>query len=120
MAWFWSQICADNMYNTLCVIPIDGLPDFNMTTDWCNHNYNHTDCSTIQDSAQGLMQTYSYIFYNVNGAIGVFFVILVSVLFLLVGGSNLPPCLIHVIPSALPHSQPSAGDDHETSHAEKS
>ena len=81
MAWFRLQFCADNTYNTLCVVPIDGLPGFNTTTAWCQYYYdNRTDCSTIQDSAQELMQTYSNLFYNINGAIGVVFIILVSVL----------------------------------------
>lgn len=123
MAFFRWKFCADDSYNTLCVVPIDGLPDFDSEAAWCMNvtmNLNNSDaCSDIQDAAQGLMQTYSYIYYNINGAIGVFYIILVSVVFLLVDGSNLLPCLIFIL-SALANSPPSAGYDHETSRAEKS
>jgi hypothetical protein len=119
MAFFRWKFCADNTYNTYCVVPIDGLPEFDNATDWCWGNFESYACSDIQDAAQGSMQTYSYIYYNANGAIGVFYIILVSVVFLLVGGSSLLPGLIRIL-SALAHSPPSAGDDNETSRAEKS
>jgi hypothetical protein len=118
MAWFRRKFCADDTYNTPCVVPIDGLPDFDNETQWCEHYHNSTACADIQDSAQGIMETYSYFYYNLNAAIGLFLIILVSVVFPLVDDSNLPPGLIS-IPSALAHSQPSGGDDHETSPAEK-
>lgn len=119
MAWFRREFCADDTYNTLCVVPIDGLPNFDNETQWCQNYYNSTICADIQDSALEKMETYSFFYYNLNAAIGLFLIILVSAVFPLVDDFNLPSGLIN-IPSALAHGQPSGGDDHETSPAEKS
>jgi len=80
MAWFRSKTCGGGTYNTLCVVPIGGLPIFRSETEWCLFYYNSTACGPIKDDAQSRMLTYSLTYHNANGALGVLTVILVSVL----------------------------------------
>lgn len=80
MAWFRSKTCRANTYNTYCIVPIDGLPQFDSETAWCEFYYNSNDCASIRETAQFKMSTYAKTFYNSNGAIAVFTVIMVSVL----------------------------------------
>jgi hypothetical protein len=78
MAWFREQFCEPSTYyNTLCVVPVNGLPYENETA-WCKAYYNRTDCENIRDAAQEQMEIYAYLYCNINGAIGIIFVILVS------------------------------------------
>jgi hypothetical protein len=69
MAWFRSKACRTNTYNTYCVVPIDGRPEFESAREWCLNFYDSTSCKYIRDSAQFKMSTYSKTFYNSNGAI---------------------------------------------------
>jgi small-conductance mechanosensitive channel len=100
MAWFRKQFCAQGTYNTLCVVPIGGWPIFDSQDEWCEFYYNTNTCAGIQSSAQTIMVAYSYVYYNINGGIGLFLVLLVSVVIIpLVGDSktchalNLNSCL---------------------------
>ena len=51
MAWFRYQYCPSfnsyETYNTLCTVPV--VPN---ETAWCLANYNETNCSDLQDTAQ--------------------------------------------------------------------
>jgi hypothetical protein len=77
MAWFRSKTCKAGTYNTLCVVPINGLPEHNSEDEWCLAHYNSTRCAPIRNDAQRKMLAYSLTFYNVNGALGVLTVIMV-------------------------------------------
>lgn len=79
MAWFRSKFCVQNTYNTECVVPIRGLPDFTSEDEWCKEYYDNMRCSGIKNNAQGKMIRFSYTFYNLNGAVGVITVLLVSI-----------------------------------------
>ena len=68
MAWFRRITCRVNTYNTYCVVPIDGLPEFQSAEEWCMNYYNSNQCQAIQAIAQSKMSTYSKTYYNVNGA----------------------------------------------------
>ena len=77
MAWFRSKLCGDT-YNTLCMVPIDGLPLFESEDDWCKAFYNSTDCARIRDDAQATMIPFAYSYFNANGAVAVALAVLVS------------------------------------------
>lgn len=77
MAWFRSKTCRVNTYNTYCVVPIDGLPKFTSEKEWCMYYYNSNQCEEIRSTAQSKMSTYSKTFYNTNGAIALFTVLMV-------------------------------------------
>lgn len=76
-AWFRSKTCAGGTYQTLCVVPIDGLPLFTTADEWCEFYYNSTACQGIRDDAQATTVRLSYFFYYMNGAVGIFVFLLV-------------------------------------------
>jgi hypothetical protein len=78
MAWFRSKTCRINTYNTYCVVPIDGLPKFTSEKEWCMYYYNSNQCEEIRSTAQSKMSTYSKTFYNTNGAIALFTVLMLA------------------------------------------
>lgn len=77
MAWFRSKTCRGNSYNTYCVVPIDGLPEFNSEEEWCLSYYDATSCEDIRNNAQFKLATYSKTFFVTNGAIAICTVIMV-------------------------------------------
>lgn len=82
MAWFREEFCDPGTYNTLCVVPVNGLPQFTSEGDWCEEyypNYDRAACQNIRDTAQTQTAIFAYTYFNINGAVGVIFVILVSV-----------------------------------------
>lgn len=76
-AWFRSNTCRNDTYNTLCVVPIDGLPLFDNETEWCEFYYNSTDCEGIRNEAQLEVSKHSYTYYLLNAVVGmiVFFLV---------------------------------------------
>jgi hypothetical protein len=76
MAWFREWFCDHGTYNTLCVVPIGGLP-FTSEDEWCEAYYESDACRGIRDAAQTQMARYAYAYYNINGVIGIIFSILV-------------------------------------------
>jgi hypothetical protein len=82
MAWFRELFCYPDTYNTLCVVPVNGLPEFETEGEWCRKyypDYDNATCENIREAAQNQMTIYAYTYFNVNGAVGVILVILVSV-----------------------------------------
>lgn len=70
-AWFRYQTCASGTYNTLCVVPIDGLPFFDSADDWCDFYYNSSACVPIRNAAQAKTNKWCLVFYLMNGILGI-------------------------------------------------
>ncbi len=70
-AWFRYKSCAPNTYNTLCVVPIDGLPFFDSANEWCDFYYNSTDCVSIRNAAQAKTTSWTLFYALMNGVLGV-------------------------------------------------
>jgi hypothetical protein len=77
MAWFREWFCEPGTYNTLCVVPVDGLPKFSSETEWCEEYYQKDTCTGIRNAAQTQMARFAYSYYIINGSFGIAFVILV-------------------------------------------
>jgi len=80
MAYFRELFCADNTYNTKCMVPIDGGLLFSTEEDWCRMNFNATDCSSIRDNAQQSMDYFVSCFFNINGFWGLFTIFLLCLI----------------------------------------
>ncbi len=79
MAWFRRIFCEDGTANTKCAVPISGGANFTSDEEWCQVNYNATDCIDIRQSATELMVSTSYLFIYLNfiaGAVLIIFLLL--------------------------------------------
>jgi hypothetical protein len=68
MALFRKVSCAGDTYNTLCVVPVGGRPEYTSEDNWCNDLCNATNCTEIRNEAQDQVVTYMYLFYNICGS----------------------------------------------------
>jgi hypothetical protein len=76
LLWFRSNYCLEGTAETLCVVPINGGPDYSTEDDWCQTLYNSTDCSEIRDEAQHLTSFWLSIFYTSLATWGCIFMFL--------------------------------------------
>lgn len=79
-AWFRYQTCAAGTYNTLCVVPIDGLPFFESEDEWCDFYYNSTACEPIRNAAQAKTNRGCLFYYLMNGIIGIVVFLLLTLM----------------------------------------
>ena len=68
MAWFRQVFCANDTYNTLCVVPIGGGQNSTSEDEWCTQLFNATNCTEIRDTAQAEVARNMYIFYYSCGS----------------------------------------------------
>uniref|UniRef100_A0A7S1YXR5 Uncharacterized protein n=1 Tax=Trieres chinensis TaxID=1514140 RepID=A0A7S1YXR5_TRICV len=86
MNWFRELFCLAGTAYTKCAMPVGG-GSINTTEDeWCELNYNATDCSDIRSEAQQKMTTTSYIFVTGNGIWGVLLILLLFLALTLLEG----------------------------------
>eukprot|EP00538_Stauroneis_constricta_P000135 CAMPEP_0119551834 /NCGR_PEP_ID=MMETSP1352-20130426/4968_1 /TAXON_ID=265584 /ORGANISM="Stauroneis constricta, Strain CCMP1120" /LENGTH=1110 /DNA_ID=CAMNT_0007597951 /DNA_START=132 /DNA_END=3464 /DNA_ORIENTATION=+ len=76
LSWFREQYCEDGTAHTLCIVPIDGGPDYATEDDWCMALHNSTECTDIRDDAQDTMEYSLIIFYTCMGAWGICLLVL--------------------------------------------
>jgi hypothetical protein len=77
MAWFRRRYCAPGTFNSLCTVPYvytgsDG-------DEWCQVNYNSTDCIAIRNEAQQQTNAFLRVFYTVSAVWCLIYVVLVRV-----------------------------------------
>lgn len=60
--WF----CVEGTAEGQCMVPIKGGAEFETEKDWCEANYNETNCEVIRDDAQSQYNLTSQIFYLSN------------------------------------------------------
>jgi hypothetical protein len=77
LSWFRDKYCLDGTANTLCLVPINGGPDYATEDGWCQALYNATDCSYIRDDAQKATTYWLLMFYTSLATWGCIFLFLV-------------------------------------------
>ncbi|KAG7363351.1 hypothetical protein IV203_026711 [Nitzschia inconspicua] len=79
-SWLRDRYCLEGTADTLCVVPIDGGPDYDTEDDWCQSLYNSSECTAIRDDAQKDASFWLLIFYTslaIWGCIFMFLMLLV-------------------------------------------
>jgi hypothetical protein len=64
LSWFRNKFCMEGTAESLCLVPISGGPDYETEDDWCQVNYNSTDCTDTRDEAQKSTTFWLLIFYT--------------------------------------------------------
>lgn len=80
MAWFREVYCEEGTAESLCMVPVYGEGNAQNETEWCQRNYNATNCTEIRDAAQAEVAGLMSWFYNANLAWGCALIAVVSVL----------------------------------------
>jgi hypothetical protein len=78
MAMLRRYFCAPNTGNTLCAVPILGTAEAEI--QWCETNYNATNCTIIRDDAQTQTVNFLWIFYACSSFWGFMLIALVRTL----------------------------------------
>jgi hypothetical protein len=74
MAWFRQIFCEPGTANTKCAIPVhEGLKE---NSQWCELNFNASDCQSLRDAAIEKMEASSYFFIYSNAIAGAVLIIL--------------------------------------------
>jgi hypothetical protein len=76
LSWFRDKYCTEGTSDTLCLVPINGGPDYATEDDWCEAMYNSTDCTDIRDDAQKATTFWLLIFYTSLATWGCMFMFL--------------------------------------------
>jgi len=125
-AWFRARSCEAGTYNTLCVVPIRGLPIYRSENDWCLFYYNSTACTSIRNSAQIKTIRFCYWFYTANGVVGILVFLLVRAVVCIMAVCPSLVCslfltliLFEYMSSALTDGQSFRRRNHETHHAKE-
>jgi len=78
MAYFRYAFCANNTFNTKCLVPEGGDGDAMLQSEiaWCQYHFNASDCTMIREEAQADMFNFYSVFFNLNGVWGLLLIIL--------------------------------------------
>ena len=76
LSWFRHRFCQPGTQDTLCIVPLDGGPNYLDENLWCMANYNSRACKEIRDSAISRAETSLLIFYTALGAWGLLLLVL--------------------------------------------
>lgn len=71
LSWFRQRYCANGTADTLCMVPIDGGPDFVSEEAWCEEKYDSVNCTEIRDDAQADTTLFLILFYTALASWGV-------------------------------------------------
>ena len=64
LSWFRDYFCEEGTSSTLCLVPLDGGPDYATEDEWCQANYQSDSCTEIRDDAQDRMTSSMLLFYT--------------------------------------------------------
>mmetsp|Transcript_13315 Transcript_13315/g.14909 ORF Transcript_13315/g.14909 Transcript_13315/m.14909 type:complete len:726 (-) Transcript_13315:1524-3701(-) len=76
MWWFRKKYCFLETAKTLCMVPIDGGPNYVSENAWCVSKYNSTTCTVIRDEAQTEAEFWLLLFYGSLASMGCIYMFL--------------------------------------------